>query len=122
VYVRPSRDAIGEWTISTTGGSYPRWRQDGRELFYISADRKLMVVPIATVGSELQPGIPKPLFDVRVPNVFFPPDPIVANATAPYPYAVSGDGQRFLVAVDQTQATAGPPITVVVNWPARLRK
>jgi hypothetical protein len=81
-----------------------------------------MVVPIATVGSELQPGIPKPLFDVRVPNVFFPPDPIVANATAPYPYAVSGDGQRFLVAVDQTQATAGPPITVVVNWPARLRK
>jgi Tol biopolymer transport system component len=122
VYVRPSRDAIGEWPISTTGGSYPRWRQDGRELFYISADRKLMVVPISTVGSDLQPGLPNPLFDVRVPNLFFPPDPITATGTASYPYAVSGDGQRFLVAVDQTQAAAGPPITVVVNWPARLRK
>ena len=120
--VRPSRDAFGEWPISTAGGVYPRWRQDGRELFFVSYDRKMMAVEISSNGPDLQLGIPKALFDLKLPTVFFPAEPIAGPATAPYPYAVTADGQRFLVAVDQVQTTATAPITVVVNWVARPRK
>ena len=90
----------------------PEWRRDGKELFYISADRKLMAVPVTTEGATFSAGAPRALFDVQMPE-----------QTAPYPtdYAVTMDGQRFLVntVVDQP---ARPALTVIVNWTAELKK
>ena len=89
----------------------PEWRSDGRELFYISSDRKLMSVPVTTDGDTFSAGVPRALFDVDLPE-----------PTAPYPgdYAVSADGQRFLLntLVDQPQA---PPMTIVLNWASGRR-
>jgi hypothetical protein len=84
----------------------PEWRRDGKELFYLSADGKLTVVPVATDGSTFTAGAPHALFDVEVPE---------SNAPFPSDYAVSADGQHFFVntVVDQPRR---PGLTVVLNW------
>ena len=90
----------------------PEWRRDGKELFYISADRKLMAVPVTMDGATLSAGAPRALFDVQVPE-----------QTPPYPtdYAVAMDGQRFLVNTVVDQPTR-PALTVILNWTAELKK
>jgi Tol biopolymer transport system component len=109
VYVRgfaPDRNpatSVGQWQISPVGGSRPRWSRDGRELFYIARDGKLMAVPV-TSGTTFVPGIPVPLFDTRVGGFA--------------PYDVTPDG-RFLINTIP-EATASP-IGVVLNWQAGLR-
>jgi len=112
VYVRPFPAASGQTQISIAGGMQPEWRRDGKELFYISADGKLTEVPVATDGPTFSAGTPHALFDVEIPE----PNP-------PYPtdYAVTADGQRFLVntVVDQP---ARPALTVILNWTADLKK
>jgi eukaryotic-like serine/threonine-protein kinase len=106
VYVRAFPSGADLSPISPAGGMQPEWRSDGRELFYISSDRKLMAVPVATAESAFTAGVPRALFDVDLPE-----------PTAPYlgDYAVSADGQRFLLnsLADQPPAT---PLTVVLNW------
>ena len=100
-----------EWKqkASTNGGYEPRWRDDGREIYYVSEDRKLMAV---SVGPDRSFGVPKPLFQTRVPPG------VVAFRTN---YVPSRDGQRFLV---NTQGGEPTPtsITVVLNWTAGLKK
>ena len=88
VFVRPFPAASGQTQISIAGGTQPEWRRDGKELFYISADGKLTAVPVTTDGVTFSAGTPRGLFDVEVrePNAPFPTD-----------YAVTTDGQRFLV-------------------------
>jgi len=112
VYVRPFPARDEQWKVSLTGGTQPEWRRDGKELFYISADRKLMAVSVATEGNTLVAGSPHALFDVEIPE-----------GSAPYPtdYAVSADGQRFLVNTVVEQ-TSRPTLTVVLNWTAELGK
>ena len=64
IYVRPFPGPGGQWQVSTAGGSQPRWRSDGKELFYVAPDARLMAVPIA-VGADsqtLESGAPVPLF------------------------------------------------------------
>jgi Tol biopolymer transport system component/predicted Ser/Thr protein kinase len=98
-----------QWVVSTAGGSMPRWRADGRELYYISLDWKLMVVP---VGPGPSFGVPRQLFQTHVPR----------NASFYRThYVPSRDGQRFLI---NTLAADLPPvsITVVLNWTAGLKK
>src|SRR6478736_6209725 len=73
-----------QWQVSTTGGYEPRWRADGREMYYLSQDRKLMAV---SVGAGPSFGVPKPLFQTRVPAGVTP------NRTH---FVPSRDGQRFL--------------------------
>jgi serine/threonine protein kinase len=106
VYVRGFPTADRRWTISASGGMQPEWRRDGRELFFISSDRKLMAVPVTTEGDAFSAGVPRALFEIDVPQ-----------PTAPFPgdYAVSADGQRFLVStlVDEPLR---PSLTVVLNW------
>ncbi len=64
VYVRPFPDVqSGKWQVSSGGGTLPRWRRDGKELFYVSADADLMAVDISTV-SGFQAGLPKRLFSL----------------------------------------------------------
>ena len=123
VYVRPLAESAGKWQISTTGGSYPRWRHDGKELFYLSADRKLMAVQATSAGPAIEAGIPHALFDLHVAGTFVSGAGAAPNASTPYPYAVTADGQRFLVSVDVLQQQAADtPLTVVVNWMKGLKK
>jgi eukaryotic-like serine/threonine-protein kinase len=125
VYVMPFAEAAapgafpktpaGKWQISTGGGTFPRWRRDGKELFYLSAENKLIAVAVNGQGSAFEVGAAHPLFEIRR-------RPARYRGISSGNYDVSGDGQRFLVnaAVAGQKTTA--PITLVVNWPELLRK
>lgn len=117
VYVQPFPGPGGKWQMSTTGGVTPRWRRDGRELFYVAPDGAIMAAPvrISTDGRALERGVPTRLF--RVPIVFggSPPDNVKQQ------YDVTPDGQRFLINVSSEEASVAP-ITVVLNWTAALEK
>ena len=106
VYVRPFPEGDGQWQVSTAGGGFPRWRGDGREIYYLAADNTLMAVPVAGTPAGFNAGSPENLFNASLPPV------------PGYPYAVTGDGRRLLV-----NAEVGAPtsVTVVVNWAAGLR-
>jgi serine/threonine protein kinase len=107
VYVRPFPGPGGKWQISTTGGTRPRWRQDGKEFFYLSTDNKIMAAEITAKGSMIEVGEIQPLFQIL-------PTAVALN------YDVFGDGQRFIVnslVEDQTSS-----ITFVINWAAELKK
>ena len=119
VYVRPFPDAGGKWQVSTGGGSMSRWRSDGKELFYVAADAKLMAVPIgvAPQGRAVTAGAPVALFPTRLANG------AGINLTGSQSralYAVAADG-RFLMNVNVESETA-MPITIVQNWDAALKK
>ncbi|HJW14977.1 MAG TPA: protein kinase [Thermoanaerobaculia bacterium] len=109
IYVQPFPEPGGKWQVSTNGGSFPAWRRDGKELFYIAPDRKLMAVPVKT-GEAFEPGTAAPLFEIRLRN-----DPTRH-------YDVSADGQRFLVNMPLGEETSSPPISLVQNWTALLRQ
>jgi serine/threonine protein kinase len=95
--------------VSTSGGAQPRWRRDGKELFYMALDGRLMAAAVSVDADGLiQAGVPAPLFLARpaggpIPNV------------QKQQYAVSADGQRFLVN-SATEDAAASPITLVLNW------
>ncbi|HSS45491.1 MAG TPA: hypothetical protein VLO07_09135, partial [Thermoanaerobaculia bacterium] len=108
VYVQPFPGPGGKWQISTAGGTAPAWRRDGKELFYLAPDRKLMTVSVK-IGATFETEVPKPLFETHIRN---DPD---------RHYDVSADGQRFLVNTPLGEETS-PPITLVQNWTALLRK
>lgn len=111
VYVRSFPGQERKWQISTAGGDQPRWRRDGRELFYIAADKTLMAVPVST-GAALETGAPAPLFKTRVP--------LTTISTEKNYYLVTDGGQRFLVSQLEDRKT--PPIAVVLNWAANLKR
>jgi eukaryotic-like serine/threonine-protein kinase len=117
VYVQPFPRSAGRVKVSTNGGSVPRWRQDGRELFYLSQQTsgKVMAVDVKSTGTTFEAGAPKELFDSAIVDL--------PHNGPSYPYAVSPDGQRFLIAqapVSGVQATA--PAVVVINWTAGLQR
>ena len=93
--------------ISTNGGTQPRWRRDGKELFFIGGDGSMMSTEISGAG-ELRTGVPKPLFH---PNLR-----LGSNKTV---YDVTADGQRFLV-IDGEIRFADSDIEMVLNWPSLL--
>jgi len=97
--------------ISTNGGAQPQWRRDGRELFYMSGDLKLMAVEIRAGGNGFEASLPRPLFNLHIVTL-----PVVRNH-----YAVSADGQRFLVNT-LVEESAPSPLTVVMNWTAALNR
>jgi hypothetical protein len=113
VYVRPfPAENTQSTAISIAGGMQPEWRGDGKELFYISADGRLTAVPVVTDAAALRAGEPRALFAVEVP------EPIAPYQTD---YAVTADGQRFLVNTVVEQPTR-PSLTVILNWTAGLKK
>jgi Tol biopolymer transport system component len=113
VIVQPFPDpSLGKWRISTTGGLAPRWRRDGRELFYLDSEQRLIAVSV-NAGREFTPGQATPLFQLPVTQWAVP-------GTA-YGYDVSPDGRRFLVAA-QVEARETIPLTVTTNWTSLLTK
>jgi hypothetical protein len=109
VYVQAFPPSGAKWPLSTSGGSYPRWRRDGKELFYLAADQKLMTVAVSG-NSTFQAAEANALFEMRG----------ISLNELRYPYAVTADGQRFLVNLPTGQDM--PSITVVLNWTAALKK
>jgi eukaryotic-like serine/threonine-protein kinase len=97
--------------VSTNGGVQPRWRRDGREIFFLAQDQTLMAAPV-TPGAVLQVGRPAELFKTGLP--------FRGTQAAGFraEYDVSPDGQRFLLMEDPE--IQGPPVTVVLNWTAAL--
>ncbi|MGH9658216.1 MAG: hypothetical protein ACRD96_06705, partial [Bryobacteraceae bacterium] len=104
VFVQPFPASGGKWQISSDGGSQPRWRRDGKELFYVSRDGRMMAVEIKTT----------PQFQVTVPKALFQSGILDFTVTAIHRYDVAPDG-RFLIA-SFLDETASSPITVVMNW------
>ena len=109
VYVQTFPLSDRKWQVSTDGGYEPRWRADGREIYYLSEDRKLMAVSHGTAPAF---GVPKVLFQTRVP------EGVTSRRTH---YVPSRDGKRFLINT-QTGDLMPNPITVVINWQTELRK
>jgi Tol biopolymer transport system component/predicted Ser/Thr protein kinase len=97
--------------ISTAGGAQPRWRDDGKELFYLAPDRRLMAVDVKT-SPPFTASVPKPLFASSIAMLQVTP-------TGTYRYSPTPDGKRFLINISEDQATDDTPFTVVLNWRAR---
>jgi Tol biopolymer transport system component len=112
VYVQSFPSPGGKTQVSINGGAQPTWRRDGKELFFLAPGRKLMAVEVNGAGSTFLPGVPKALFEAHVSAIF--------PGGSTY-YAVTGDGQRFLVNT-LVGESAPAPFTVVMNWIAALKK
>jgi hypothetical protein len=98
-----------KWQVSTGGGAQPHWRRDGKELFYISADQKLMAVAVKLDGS-FEIGASTPLFQTQVSGF--------NNSNR---YDVTADGQRFLVN-SPVETGKETPFNVILNWTSTLKK
>lgn len=112
IYVTSFPDARGKWQVSSGGGEQPRWRGDGKELFYLSLDGKMMAAPVTT-GAHFDAGPPVVLFQGT------PRQPVLVYDL--FVYDVSRDGQRFLINTQVKQGD-GAPMSVILNWPAKLDK
>jgi serine/threonine protein kinase len=108
IYARPFPGPGGKWQISIAGGTLPRWGHDGRELFYLGEDDKLMAAEIKAAGSAINVTGVQPLFETQ---------PIRTGSV----YDVFSDGKRFLVNT-QIEPEVSSPITLVVNWMKDMRK
>lgn len=122
IYVRTFPGAEGKWLVSVAGGTQPRWRRDGKELFYMAPDGRLMAVLLAAdkTGRALNIGNAVALFR---PNLVTAPSPgvlTIGSGQKPQ-YAVAPDG-RFLMIVPVAETAAPTPISIVVNWPATLKR
>lgn len=108
VYVAPFDRPAARVPVSTEGGDSPRWRPDGKELYYARRDNTLIAVAIRSTGTSIEPGAARELFQIAF-----------LGATAPFD--LSSDGQRFVVIREEDdRVPAG--ITLIINWPAALRK
>jgi eukaryotic-like serine/threonine-protein kinase len=112
IYVSPFLSGNGKWQVSRGGGQEPRWRQDGKELFYVSADGKMMAVAVKT-GASFEAGSSVALFQTHRRQ------PVSAQDV--FSYDVSGDGQRFLIITKLDEANAAP-LSVLLNWASEMEK
>jgi hypothetical protein len=108
VYIDGFPKRRGRQQISIAGGQFPQWGSNGRELFYVSLDNRLMAVQLKPEAGAFQASSPSELF----------PLPIL-NRPGGSPYEVSRDGQRFLVLT--SPEVPQQPLNVIVNWPALLK-
>ena len=111
VYVEPFRRPGEKMRVSATGGGQPRWRGDGKELFFLAADGSLMAVAVGTEGAGLTVGLPTALVPAKT---------LRAALQGPDydDYDVAASGQRFLV--KRGQGLEPPRIHVLLDWPSRL--
>jgi len=106
-----SSTPAGKFQVSADGGSQPRWRRDGKELYYIAPDRRLIAVEVK-IGPPFEHRAPRALFTAWIPG----------NPLASYfHYAPAPDGKRLPID-SQVEETASMPIDVVLNWTAGLKR
>jgi Tol biopolymer transport system component len=110
VVVQPFPDLGGKWQVSTGGGVAPRWRADGRELYFLAPDATLMAVPVSAAGTSFEAGLPVALFPTRIADGGS--GSTSAGTLARPQYAVARDG-RFLINQPVDNAA---PITLILNW------
>jgi Tol biopolymer transport system component len=109
VYVDAFPEARDKVRISSGGGDSPEWSPDGRGLFYLAPDSKLMEVSLKRRTDSIEPSSTRELFALPISNDGFTP------------YEVAPGGQKFLVRATP-EKQAGRPLTVIVNWPALMKK
>ncbi len=110
IYIRPFPGPGGKWQVSTAGGSRPRWSGDGKELFFMSVDFKIMAADIRLSSSTVDVGSVQSLFESG----------IFAGYVRDL-YDVTQDGKRFLIE-SPTGNDISSPVTLVVNWPGEIKK
>ncbi len=115
IYVQSFPESHGPVALTTGGGIQPRWRHDGKELFYLTTDGKLMAVPMvfSADSSTFKPGTPVPLFPTRITS------DANLTRTGQQQYAVTADGQRFLLVVPEETSAS---VNVILNWGAGSRQ
>ena len=109
IYVQPFPGPGGDSRVSIDGGAQVRWNPNGRELFYVAADDRLMAVPIRFVsnGKAVKPGTPHGLFATNVGSTVMDKNR--------QQYAVFLDGRSFVMNSVLGEASTSP-ITVILNW------
>jgi serine/threonine protein kinase/roadblock/LC7 domain-containing protein len=115
IHITAYPSGAGKWLVSTAGGVNPRWRRDGGELFYLAPDGSLMAVRVSG-EKTLQQSSPQRLCALPVSGERGP------GGGGGAPYDFSPDGQHFVFASASMSRAAAGPITIVVNWPAKLRQ
>ena len=101
--------AGAKWQVSTNGGTCPKWRRDGKELFFLDPSDKIVAVDVNTPGNAIHLGIPHDLFQtVGIQRDFGSLD-------------VTADGKKFLLNSGNLKE-GSDPFTLVQNWPAELKK
>ena len=108
VYIAPFPGPGGKWQVSKSGGTEPRWRADGKELYFVSADSKLTAVEVTARDATVEIGIAQALFETRM---------FLSPGTH---YDVTRDGKRFLI--DVLGEGSSVPIMLMVNWTAELKR
>lgn len=107
IYMQAFPEPRGKWQISNRVGQMPEWRPDGRELYFLTPESKLMAVGLQLGGDTIQQSAPRELFAMPV------------NSTVNQAYVLAPDGKRFLVrAAGHRQSE---PLEVIPNWPALLK-
>ena len=109
VYLDSLREPRNKVPISTGGGDFVEWGPDGRELFYVSPNLKLMQVTLKRGSNSIELSPSQALFALPIANDGY------------NPYQVAPEGQRFLVRATP-EKQAGRPLTLIVNWPALMKK
>jgi len=121
IVVRPFPLAAdsGQWTVSSSGGVAPRWRGDGKELFFLTPDFRTVMAVDVTYTPSFKLGVPVPVFKAAIANKLATGG---ADSNS-FNWDVTADGQKFLLATAATQdAAPQPPFSVVLNWTALLEK
>ena len=107
IYVRPFPGPGASMRVSASGGSQPRWRRDGGEIFYLTPDSRLMAVPVRLPQSGTAIAVDSPV------PLFFMPVTSTVQGGLTFEYDVSADGRTFLVNARVEQTTA--PISLILN-------
>jgi Tol biopolymer transport system component len=115
VYVRPFPGGEFQRQISIAGGEQPRWRGDGKELFFVSGDGKMMAVAVMAIAATktFEVGTPQPMFDAQLAS---------GRINVQFEYDVTRDGKRFLLVTNAAAPASAPLLNVVANWDAGLKK
>jgi dipeptidyl aminopeptidase/acylaminoacyl peptidase len=113
IYISSFPKPTGKLQLSGDGGVTPRWKNDGKELYYLAPDKMLMAVELKDTGSTLQVASVRPLFELL--------HTMIVTGAGVNQYDVTGDGSRFVV-VTGTTTGAPEPLQLVTNWDAELKK
>jgi len=111
IYIRPFPGPGGKWQVSTNGGTRPRWRGDGQELFYLGFDNFITVSETKLGSSTVEIGVVRPLFSFSR-----------FGGGGTEMYDVTADGQRFLVVESAGSEETSSPVTLVVNWLGQVKE